>query len=92
MKDGAAPLILERASKESYKDGYSLNVVLADLDCDGERDELSDVALNYSEYDHPKTINERIDLYDPPAQPVQPTKPAPPAMPAENRWPLRLSR
>lgn len=56
--------VLRRASEVSYKHGHSLNVVFADLNGDGKRDELSDVSVNYIA--KPSQTVERIDLYDPP--------------------------
>lgn len=54
--------VLKRASDLSFRTGHSLNVVFADLDGDGKRDELSDVAINFV---RGQSV-ERIDLYDPP--------------------------
>lgn len=56
--------VLQRASDLSYKVGHSLNVVFADLNGDGKRDELSDVSVNYVRKQGQSV--ERIDLYDPP--------------------------
>jgi hypothetical protein len=61
--------VLQRASDASYVSGHSLNVVFADLDGDGKRNDLSDVALTYSQRVIPNRILiERIDLYDPPVR------------------------
>jgi hypothetical protein len=70
--------VLQRASEASYVEregqfGTSLNVVFNDVDGDGIRSDLSDVAMTYTRYfAHRGLRTERIDLYDPP--PVDKTK------------------